>query len=494
MKKYLLLFVSFFFLFPLGVGAVDLKKSYEEDLKECYFMVPYVLPSYDNAGNFDGYFFYALDYNVGDTVLSRFDLNNKFVNKKTSKEFEEKNLDIQVEDSENISEKLSVIKYDDNNKVVFETKWGGTGYDVHYDILNLKSFNDKGEHDGYITLFHSKSFDLNVEPGMIWVKFDLKGNLIWQKNVNGLFYGERNGYFPNYSDKNNIFTIAVDYNYIEKTVEDFSTNRETVWHKETNMHNINSNYSYTKSGELDGTVVVGFNDSGKGTIIKYDLDGNEVFRNSYDSDIKSYYTDVISSRYIDGTYDGYIVVATLTDGKSLIIKYDYSGKMLWKEEFSSNTKNPLFSIRKNYDNSGKQNGYLFLPTGYENENEDEFGKTCEYTLFKYTYPNYEIKKDITDEGDITVSDSAYPGDTVKVKVTPKEGYVLKRIVVLDESGKEVEVSDDGTFVMPEGKVTVAAIYNRISNPETVSVCYVVLGIILLISIGTLIVQKKRQDV
>ena len=46
------------------------------------------------------------------------------------------------------------------------------------------------------------------------------------------------------------------------------------------------------------------------------------------------------------------------------------------------------------------------------------------------------------------------GDTIKVKVTPKEGYVLKRIVVMDESGKEIEVTADGTFIMPEGKVTV----------------------------------------
>ena len=45
-------------------------------------------------------------------------------------------------------------------------------------------------------------------------------------------------------------------------------------------------------------------------------------------------------------------------------------------------------------------------------------------------------------------------DTIEVKVTPKEIYVLKRIVVKGESGKEIEVTADGTFIMPEGKVTV----------------------------------------
>ena len=82
-------------------------------------------------------------------------------------------------------------------------------------------------------------------------------------------------------------------------------------------------------------------------------------------------------------------------------------------------------------------------------------------------------------------------DTIKVEVTPKESYVLKRIVVKGESGKEIEVTNNGTFIMPEGKVTVTAIYNKITNSETVSACYIVLGIILLISIGALIVNKQK---
>ena len=45
--------------------------------------------------------------------------------------------------------------------------------------------------------------------------------------------------------------------------------------------------------------------------------------------------------------------------------------------------------------------------------------------------------------------------------------------------------------MPEGKVTVTAIYNKITNPETVSACYIVIGIMLLIAIGALIVNKQK---
>ena len=72
----------------------------------------------------------------------------------------------------------------------------------------------------------------------------------------------------------------------------------------------------------------------------------------------------------------------------------------------------------------------------------------EYRIVKYTYENYPVEKEKTIEGNITVSnENAYPGELVKVSVVAKEGYVLKRIVVLDESGKEIEVSKDGTFVM-----------------------------------------------
>ena len=47
--------------------------------------------------------------------------------------------------------------------------------------------------------------------------------------------------------------------------------------------------------------------------------------------------------------------------------------------------------------------------------------------------------------------------------------------------------------MPEGKVTVSAIYKRITNPDTVSAAYMVLGVILIASVGSMIVIKKRES-
>ena len=49
--------------------------------------------------------------------------------------------------------------------------------------------------------------------------------------------------------------------------------------------------------------------------------------------------------------------------------------------------------------------------------------------------------------------------------------------------------------MPEGKITVSAIYKRVTNPDTVSAAYMVLGVVLLIAVGSLIVIKnKNRDI
>lgn len=269
---------------------------------------------------------------------------------------------------------------------------------------------------------------------------------------------------------------------------------------------------------MDGVVAVGViadsNGIQHGVIVKYDLNGNEIFRHKYDK--SSTYYSTISSKYVNDKYDGYIV-AGVSDEGTFILKYDYDGNIVYKDIYSKDKYYNFKTILNNYDYTGKQNGYILISNYFRNEFDFIMppyfaleskkattkklsnvkrmvsSATTQLTIVKYTYPVYDIIKDNTDEGEIAVGDNAYPGEVVRISVTPKEGYSLKRIVVIDESGKEIEVSSDGTFVMPEGKVIVTAIYNRISNPETVSACYVVLGIILFISIGTLIVSKKREE-
>lgn len=479
MKKYLLLFVSFFFLFPFGVNALDLKKSYEEAKLACIDDIYTVLPSYDDTGEITGSLFL---YNEnGQRVLLKRDLNNKDIYKKNASELESTDIKATIGSSG-----LMVTRYDNDNNVLFEKEYGGTSQD--FSINTFNSFNDKGIHDGYILLFSSRSTDFDDNAGEIMIKINLNGNVVWQKNVNDY-----------QSAASSLFLFADGYtasfNFDAAKIWKYSAG--VMWERNTNLDsNFSIAFSYTEDGVVDGILLVGYkidNEKQIGTIIKYDLDGKEIFRSSYEGSLGSIYTSVKSSKNVDGIYDGYVVSASLFDGKNAIIKYDYSGKIVWKDIFATGT-GINFNIIEDYDSNKKFNGYLLYSNAVGSGFSETVKDACKnLSLVKYTYENYPVEKKITDEGDITVSsDKAYPGDTVKVKIMPKEGYTLKRIVVLDENGKEIEVSKDGTFVMPEGKVTVTAIYNKITNPDTVSVCYVVLGIILLISIGTLIVSNKKK--
>ncbi len=303
-----------------------------------------------------------------------------------------------------------------------------------------------------ITNFHNDlyTYEYDGEPwsGLIYIK-NGKYNSIFE-------YDEEDSIIYRYNDDENLFEIETDY-VVNKM-----------------------NFSYTATGEVDGIIVIG-TDYENEYFAKYDLSGKEVFKKT----VQGYEQFTIKSSHLpNGTYDGYIASALDTDTfGSAILKYDLQGNLIMDSVYNEDETYFVNYSLDSYDENGNENGIILISRGADG-----------IAQLNFVYHVYEVVKDKTTEGKITVNTaSAIPGEIVSVSVTPKEGYVLKRIVVMDDSGKEIEVNDDGTFIMPEGKVTVTAIYNKITNPETVSACYIVLGIILLISIGTLIVNKQKTN-
>ena len=76
-----------------------------------------------------------------------------------------------------------------------------------------------------------------------------------------------------------------------------------------------------------------------------------------------------------------------------------------------------------------------------------------------------------DNGSVsTDKKDAAKGDTVTIVVTPDDGYQIDKVTVTDKDGKEIPVKDLGggkySFVMPDGKVTVAPILVPASGPAT----------------------------
>ena len=141
------------------------------------------------------------------------------------------------------------------------------------------------------------------------------------------------------------------------------------------------------------------NNNYSGIIAKYDLNGNEIFRSSYDGKVvSSMYFDVTGSYLPDGTYDGYIVTAASDDNRTFLVKYDLNGKKV-SEIVYSNNSNLIFGIANNFDKSGNQNGYLLYPLEHkkvvlrENDVETQDLSCKKLIVAKYTYHMFTVAKE-----------------------------------------------------------------------------------------------------
>ena len=82
----------------------------------------------------------------------------------------------------------------------------------------------------------------------------------------------------------------------------------------------------------------------------------------------------------------------------------------------------------------------------------------------------KVTVDDTVGGTVTVSPkSPAKGDTVTITVTPDNGYENDKVTVKDSSGKQIALTDKGdgkySFIMPDGKVTVAASFAKSEQSE-----------------------------
>lgn len=519
MKKSLIFTLIFSLILPMNCLALDLQRNAEIDIPGDTFDTDSVflyMPGYDNNGNCNG-FVYVLYRSDGDDYYFdnyRIGFDNKIIySSANTRDWKMDTMTVNKSENPGVKGDSDILftLYDNSNNPTKTFLYGGNGTEKHLDVAFF-GFDDIGKLDGYIFPIITDSTDIDgIEPGCVLVKFDLNGNLVWQKNSNIMMT-------DNYSKDRKIHFETAGTNIIKYNNANNNSDVK-LWSVDTGLYLDSCVVSYDKNGVMDGVIALYGGDYGLNpALFKYDLDGNLIFKKEL-SDV-NFASQLSLSKYVDDSYDGIMITTNINKygyGIATISKYDFNGNFVWKDEYNPTEYGGVVTTPTEFiDSNDKFNGYLVLvrqnncpaPAMRKVENA-KFSKSSptikkldtkdaacfNYKFFRYTYPSYEIIKDNNENGNITVSnDNAYPGEVVSVSVTTKEGYTLKRIVVMDESGKEIEVSKDGTFIMPEGKVTVTAIYNKISNPETVSACYVVLGIILLISIGTLIVQKKKEIV
>jgi len=136
-------------------------------------------------------------------------------------------------------------------------------------------------------------------------------------------------------------------------------------------------------------------------------------------------------------------------------------------------------------NSTVTNNYLATDAKLETNTDGTVVAKVPYSLIVAT----------TENGKVTVADSAYEGDLVKINIEPNEGYKVSKIVVMDIDDKELTVTDN-SFTMPKYDAYIEVTFEKIvANPNTGDgiTMFIILGIISL-GIASVSINKFRKNI
>ncbi len=535
-KLFLILFLSLL-LMPFRALAQEVELTNENKFEvNSLNDNTFAITSYDDNNKVDGHLI------INNGIVTKYGLNNKIIWQKETGVSDIDGKYITPDNDYGLTVKGStdmyIYKVDANGNTLWKTQWGGNKEDVLLEPMT--AYDEKGNENGYLFIGVTTSTDLTgVEPGYVIVKFDMNGKLVWQHNLNESF--KRNQAV--FSLNNTIYGYQYNGSVISlESTESLNSDSNTIC-SYTMPHNYNFAQivpSKNKNGEVDGAIVVGnINnvkkrtmslmslkkiqvqkmsksnsfpfDEGPAFIIKIDLKCNKVWEQQYGTDNENAYYSALPSKQVDGTYDGYIAVGTsnssdLIDSSeieqiAIINKYDLNGNLVWTKKYLTNNATGYLNINENYDLNGNFNGYFVMGASPKDCTEKkeislkQIGQSCPIYLIanKYTYKDYNVKKEETDKGTVEVNTAnAYPGDIIKVKATPKDGYMVSKIIVKDSLGREIEVNGD-SFIMPEGDVTVSVIYARVTNPVTSAVLDIIIFISIIVGLSTILINSKKVN-
>lgn len=487
MKKYILLLLTLFLFIPVKTNALQFEKNFEEVIN-----IPFqsnnekIYQTYNNVGKVEGYL--VCDSYFNNCI--KYDLNNNIV---WTNNVNANEISIEPIKISNSNTNIMITKYTSENIIEWVQQFGGNNKE-DIDVI-IKNYNNENVHDGYLMFATTTSTDIkNVTPGEVIVKYDLAGNIIWIKNIKT----------PNKSlFLDSTFTNVRAVNKINNNqLEILGHNRNIINTEEVKINDFF--FSKDKNNRIDGIIIVGTtgnyyfnstlysdnyiipeinnNKEMSSFLIKYNLEGKREWIQEYKAEDSGFYSGIIL-KTAAGENKGYVVVGGKKENNisnSLMVAYDLEGNKLWEETTPNNEA--YTKIIESYNKSGIQNGYLLISSNKEQKS----------VLTKYLFKEYEITTKETNKGEISIKEKAVVGSKIKLNVTPKDGYLVKKIVIKDEQGRNLKV-DDNTFTMPEGNVIVEASFAKVANPYIVTIGYIVLGIVLLIAISSHIIIKQKEN-
>ena len=95
---------------------------------------------------------------------------------------------------------------------------------------------------------------------------------------------------------------------------------------------------------------------------------------------------------------------------------------------------------------------------------------CDVTVVASFTFNITVKD--TEDGEVKIdNDSPGAGENVTITVTPDEGKEIAEVIVMDENGNKIAVTDNGnntyTYLQPDSDVTIEVIFRNIQSPGSV---------------------------
>ncbi len=230
-----------------------------------------------------------------------------------------------------------------------------------------------------------------------------------------------------------------------------------------------------------------------GNIGLTDADGNKLWEKDLEYDLLAINVKLIGD---------YVVAIGLSEDGTEILVYDLAGNLVQnitnKVVGFSNlvpTKNG-FIVSKNvtdFDDCYEVTvddlyGGISDESRYELDEiymtaEECYNCALDTTTEVYQLP-YNISVLTTGEGEVDVVEDAYVGEEVEIKVSPKFGWLVEQILVIDENGNEIEVKNN-KFYMPDSNVTIDVTFknvveNVIENPNTAAISITGLGLIVIV--------------
>lgn len=219
-------------------------------------------------------------------------------------------------------EKGKLAKYDENNKLVWEKKYEKGYNTTFFDVETLD--------DGYLAVGSGEFSEEQTKDKLrdaVLVKYDLDGNIVFEKQFQELGNSK--------------------FMKVKKAEDGF----------------------YVIGQSIFPPMDLGFSSSGGGILIKYDFEGNEIFRANYGGSKSGLFNDLVISD------DGLYLIGKDAANTGILVKYSTTGERLWVKNYSY-TDYLGFSSIIEYNNE-------LIIVGATKVSEDDYDYDTDGLLVKY---------------------------------------------------------------------------------------------------------------